>query len=74
MTTTIPQTAEQWADAIEAEMHHGYDGDIYSLAYSAGSIAGIELDIEADDDYGRQFTATNGWVVGYDARSGHWYA
>lgn len=70
------KTAEQWADAVESLMGSPkhYDHDTYSLAYSSGEIAGIRLDLEADDDQGRRFTAANGWVIRYDERSTFWYS
>ena len=65
--------AEQWADAIEAEQN-GYDWDKFSLSYSSGRAAGVELNVEADDNFGRRFTSADGqWIVEYDETSGHWY-
>jgi len=65
--------AEQWADAIEAEQN-GYDWDKFSLSYSSGRAAGVELNVEADDNFGRRFTSADGqWIAEYDETSGHWY-
>lgn len=65
--------AQDWADRIEREMG-GYDWDTFSLAYSAGKICGVDIDVEADDWGGRRFASADGsMTVRYNGSSGHWY-
>jgi hypothetical protein len=73
--TETPNTAAEWADAIEAEQH-GYDWDTYSESYSCGYAAGIPLSFEYTEEYPNkpEFVSADGrWRAVYDDYRGHWY-
>jgi hypothetical protein len=74
--TTTPTTAGEWADALDAEVgNHETVGTMVSFAYADGSICGVSIDGEADDDYGRQLTSSDGlMVVRYREQDGYWTA
>lgn len=75
MTRTIT-TADQWADALDAETHTSASvGDLVSFAYADGSMCGVSINYETDDDHGRQLTSADGrWVVRYREQDGFWSA
>lgn len=70
----IPTTAAEWADALDAEQrNYATAGDMVSAAYSIGSICGVTLDTDADDDYSRRLTSADGsMVVRFEESRGYW--
>lgn len=75
-TVTVPTTASEWADALDAEVgNHETVGTMVSVAYADGSICGISIDGDADDDYGCRLTSADGlMVVRYSEQDGYWTA
>jgi len=68
-------SASAWADALDAEMAKTGKtaGDLISEGYADGSLLGVSLNPEADDERG-VIVSTNGWVVYYDEQAGYWYS
>lgn len=73
---TTPTTAAEWADALDAEGKlHDTVGTMVSTAYADGSVCGISIDPNADDDHSRRLVSADKlWTVRYRESDGYWMA
>ena len=74
MTETT--NATQWAADLDIELVGEYGGMVSAqvgTAYSLGHAAGVTIDLEADDNYGRRLVSADGaMVVRYDEQRNWW--
>ena len=67
-------SAIEWADALDVvTMAYESIGSLVSHAYADGHAAGVRIDTDADDNYGRQLTSADGaWVINYNEAARYW--